>query len=170
MSAFLLGLPGKLKLLLDRLTAVRAAYLDILNGSLLQAPTTALQTPTETTIAGLTGNFDIITWSIVGTKFSFSSATLSSIVNITGSGVLQFCAVGGGNKSAPTTNYLEIWIDGILVSTIQGSTYNITLCVGCLHTDVTGALDHIPFKSSLEIKARSNGSNTLYAVVKYRVN
>lgn len=169
MNAFLLGLPGKLKLLLDRLTAVRAAYLDILNGSLLQAPTTALQTPTLTTITGSTGNFDIITWSIVGTKFSYTTSTLTNLVNITGSGVLQFCAMGGVNMSAPSTNYIEIWIDGVLVSAVQGSTYNITLLVGCLHVDVTGSLDNIPFKSSLVVKARSNGS-TLYTVLKYRVN
>lgn len=105
----LMGVPGKLKTLLDRLTATRAGYLDNLDAAVTTraAASTALSTATWTsTRAGYLDNL--------------SSAPLSTAINRIQSGTIQLTGTMTSGTatitSVDTSKSLVIW-NGVSIST-----------------------------------------------------
>lgn len=173
MSSFLLGLPGKVKALLDRLTALRAGYLDhlpILPGSLLQAPTTEFVLPVKTRTAWAAVDYTIVKENSGGGYASTTSSSFVDAVNITGQGVLNLAISGGSGSYFPGSAVFEVEIDGIILTYVNAIAAEPLVAVGTLDpVNRAVSLDQIPFRSSLIIRIKSNGAVTHYCVYKYRI-
>lgn len=204
MWTMLAGVPGKLKTLLDRLTATRAANLDRLDADVsTRAPaSTALSNAVWTdTRAGLLDTLNALPTpdgrppisdglypaptSVLGATSDLPGFTLSSfrssvgtstVVNISGAGVLQYTALRiqttatGQNVAAE----LRLTIDGVehsvsLVSNLTNS--NITRYLVGYVNGSTVALDAVPFRESLKIElicSAITGSSTVAVSYKLR--
>ena len=101
---------------------------------------------------------------------SVAANTPTVVLNITGSGVLQFSGMGGSGQ-ANTSNTVVIEIDGVtvLTDTYGASTAGYILCqVGMYqaYSNSTGRnvayLDHITFNESLKVTATSAGGVSSY--------
>ena len=210
MIDFLLGVPGKLKTISDHLTtywtSTRAAKLDLL--TVAPAPaSTALTNATWTDVRA--GKLDTIvaespavkapTIAINGTGSTSingdvyeaadyvpglikdsTTATLTTKLSVTGSGVLEACFLAfPGAGSGGFTSQLVVIIDGVTVFNVSDSSVanmaSWQVAAGCL-TPVrywTGSSEvknwalsgysHMPFKTSLVIQARhTNSAARLY--------
>ena len=213
MIDFLLGVPGKLKTLTDRLTSTWAAKLDTLHDSRLtatragyldklnlsgKATDDAVWTsaragyldkvnidPTRDapiaadfpvpltsgadTYAPYINNFDYRM--VMGcVQATTTSTSLVDVVNITGSGVLNFVVAGASNS----TLQIQVIIDGVTVADLTGtgSALYARVIVGAVigsTTVPTGiTFDQIPFKSSLVIKHRNTSGATTTTYYKLR--
>jgi hypothetical protein len=179
-----MGVPGKLKTLLDRLTATRAGYLDNLDAAVSSraAASTALTNATWTDAKSnkLTNAaqedsplLDVpISNGIVSTTYASNSTTsYTDAINYTGSGVLQLaaCVVSGSVWNDQAT--MDIIIDGVTVLTVttQMGTGSVGQGVGYYITSPV-AFSSVPFKSSLRIRHKgltaTSTSYVYYALVK----
>jgi hypothetical protein len=208
MIDFLLGVPGKLKTLIDllsatwaakldtlhdsRITAARAGYLDKLNLS-GKATDDAVWTNARagyldkvnidpTRDAPIAANFPTPLTDGAGSNAPYinnfdyrmvmgcvqattTSAALVDVVNITGSGVLNFVVTGSGGGYPQ----IQIIIDGVTVVDLTGTSSAATarVIVGAVFGSTTAptgiTFDQIPFKSSLVIRHRNtlSGSQTI---------
>ena len=202
MSAILYGVPGKLKTLIDRLTSARAAKLDNLDTTVgSRAPaSTALSNVVWTD--GRAGNLDTVllkTHPLVAPPIalipsspaaslntgydylarvaglasgSTSSTTYVDIVNYSGQGVLEFCALMA--NGTPTVS-MKLIIDGVEVGAISASAsssnYSGKPLAGLFAIETAGgsiSLSQIPFYSSLVIQAKVSTTGSSLVYYKYR--
>lgn len=169
---FLAGLPSKLKVLVDRLTSARAANLDNLNATVSsRAPaSTALSNAVWTDTRA--GKLDSIERAVVSrsptnlvyfqTYAPYTAVGTYNVVNISGAGVLNYCAMrlqaGTGNSG---NGYLKVTIDGVVVvnrycSINSGGDATFTVVGSWNSTTGISALDSVPFNSSLLIQIIHN--------------
>lgn len=192
MWTMLAGVPGKLKTLLDRLTAARAGYLDRLDATISSraAASTALSNATWTNTRA--GKLDLIKQSPVdsppaadglsgavlsytsppdyrvvgGAQFTTGSTTLVTALSVTGAGVLNFLTVTGGSDIGAQ---VVITIDGVVAlnTTFSGAAAQSTtmVIVGAFMQSYSIALDQVPFRSSLLVQVRATGSSRTVTVV-----
>ena len=96
------------------------------------------------------------------------------VVNYTGSGVLCFAAQFNPGSSAVST--LSVLIDGVeVINATNSSTTNPTFYTAIggasrVGVDIVGiAFEQIPFRSSLQVRHKTN-SGTVNTFIKYRMN
>lgn len=104
-----------------------------------------------------------------------STTTDANLVNVSGKGVLLFCAFHSGANVASCVG--TIIIDGVTVLSLVSTGVNALICpVGCVTAidntagTSTVGFEAIPFYSSLQIKYKSSsGGNLVGAACKYRL-
>jgi len=201
MSAILYGVPGKLKTLIDRLTSARAAKIDNLDAAVTtRAPASTalsngvwtdaragkldnaaqntdpyLASPSELVPSNPGASTNVTTINI-GSISGLSNGTTTStsfvdIVNYSGKGVLEFCALAIYQELC----YMKLIVDGVTLADFSldpsASNWAAKAAVGLyLNTSsfTTIALSQIPFKTSLQIQARVSTTGTAYVYYKYR--
>jgi len=202
MSAILYGVPGKLKTMLDRLTSARAAKIDNLDAAVTTraAASTALSNAVWTDAragkldnaaqntdpylaapielvpsnpaASLDTGYNYLARVAGLASGSTSSTSYVDIVNYSGQGVLEFCAVMA--NGTPTVS-MQLIIDGVNVGSVSVSAssgnYSGKPLVGLFAIESAGgaiSLSQIPFHSSLVIQAKVSTTGSSLVYYKYR--
>lgn len=199
MSGALKSIPGLIQTVIDRLTSTRAANLDNLNATITSraAAATALSNAVWTdalagflaTVArgrppianGITArNYlsnlnSVAYWSITGAATqNISGNTLIDVVNYTGAGLLELCAVHNG-ASGPSAPQIVITRDGVVEYDGTGpgtAAYNVSNLVGA--ASLTGglsgsgfslALTEREFTASLRIQMKAGATGSMTSAV-----
>lgn len=109
--------------------------------------------------------------SICGGVASGQWATLTDVVNVNGSGVLNFVAFAAQSNYAPNFKCFEVLIDGASICQMNYVAPMLAVAVGVLSSasgSFLAGLDQIPFHSSLVIRAMTGSDNQGRVVYKYR--
>jgi hypothetical protein len=159
------------------LTPTRAGYLDKLNVDPTRDPPGFLGSGATSGLNEVNGtNMPTnIQSAVCGERYLGStSGVLTTLINLSGSGVLNFVAFGGSNYYT-SLECVAIYIDGVKIFTNINLTLGARVAVGTMTRDTTLSdlpicgLDQIPFKSSLRIDFRSINA-VHFIVYKYRRN
>ena len=145
------------------------------NNPILRAPSVllgAVAIPTGSTTSGTVNTSLRTAAEVSATQSTTSNADL---VNVSGKGVLLFCAFHSGANIANCVG--TITIDGVVVYNAVSSGINSLKCpvgvVTALDTTATTStvsFEAVPFYTSLRIQYRSDsGGNTVGAAAKYRL-
>lgn len=143
-----------------------------------QAVKPATSIPAPRNVTGPTSTTDFFT--MCGTagdvQSTSTSATYADVINVSGAGVLLFCALYGTSTGSAEPE-ITITVDGTNALNAYAATYgNIACPVGAMSAIDTGgvkanvALDAVYFTTSCRVQLRrKSGSGTVVCAVKYRM-
>ena len=151
-------------------TGTRAGFLDKIEGPAV-APPTGHSLPDDQITTTSSGNPPSVL-ALCAKSGDVSVSSYTTVLNVSGRGVLTFAALYFATSSG--NGYMKIIVDGVTL--IEQSTDNsqaFGALVGAIVVNASGVFaipcEQIPFRTSLQIQIRNNGSGTVRAFWRYRL-
>ena len=170
MSSWLMGLPARIQALSDLITGPVQAGIDATPWRVTALPTipdTSMPLATVTTTSA-------IICAGASTQTLASDTTLQTLVDVTGSGYIDFLALQAAGAVAGTMRAV-VTIDGTVIAdktSVSSATANRTIVIlgeYATSVEIMSGGHPIHFRSSLKIEAQQSATITLKVISRYRL-